>query len=160
MKAEHIEILSCKFGKTISMAYFNKVDTLNYDVEDGDELPHPDLKKALVVLHPDMAAAHYVLGEERENFLPSGFSITKAGDEDSIDQVSIAGKLETSHGDKVSINSGDIPMTKKGLEEKINTLRTELWAFFFNSKTAVTQGNLPGFPKKGDEPVEPAEGDE
>ena len=149
MKANELEILACKFGKIISIEYYNKVDTLNYGVENGDELPHPDLKKALVALCPDMAAAHYVLGEEREKFLPSGFSITKAGDEDSIDQVSIAGKLVTSHGDKVSINSGDIPMTSKGLEEKINTLRTELWAFFFNSKTAVTQGNLPGFPKEG-----------
>lgn len=151
MKAEHIEILSCKFSKVISMEYHNKVDTLNYGVEDGDELPHPDLKKALVALSPDLAAAHYILGEERENFLPSGFSITKAGNDDTIDQVSISGKLITSHGDKVTITSGDIPLTSKGLEEKIGTLRTELWAFFFNLKTAVTQGNLPGFPKKGDD---------
>ncbi len=153
MKAEHIEILACKFGKNVSMKYFNKVDSLNYDVEDGDEVPHPDLKKALVALHPDLAAAHYILGEERENFLPSGFSITKAGDDDKIDQVNISGKLVTAHGSKIPINSGDIPMTSKGLEEKIETLRTEYWAFFFNEKSAVTQGNLPGFPKKGEETV-------
>ena len=102
MKAEHIEILSCKFGKTITMAYFNKVDSLNYDVEDGDDPPHADLKKALVALHPDLAATHYVLGEERENFLPHGFSITKAGNEEKVDQVEILGKLQTTGGDKVT----------------------------------------------------------
>lgn len=159
MKATEIEILACKFGKIISMKYYNKVDSLNYDVEDGDELPHPDLKKALVALHPDLAASHYVLGEERENFMPSGFSITKAGNEDTIDQVNIPGKLGTSHGDKVSINSGDIPITSKGLDEKINNIRVELWSFFFNSKTAVTQGNLPGFPKKGEKEASSPEED-
>ena len=153
MKANTIEILACKFGKVISMKFHNKMDDLNYDVEDGDRPPHPDLKKALVPLHIEFAAAHYVLGEERENFIPDGFVITKAGDKETIDQVKITGKIQTSHGDKVTSNSGDIPMTSKGLEEKIEALRVELWAFFFNEKTAVTQGNLPGFPKKGDEPV-------
>ncbi len=159
MKAEHIEILSCKFGKTITMAYHNKVDTFNYDVEDGDRPPHGDLKKALIPLHVEFAAAHYVLGEERENFIPDGFVITKAGDKETIDQVKITGKIITAHKDKIGNNSGDIPMTTKGLEEKIELLRVELWAFFFNEKTAVTQGNLPGFPKKGEEP-ESKEGDE
>lgn len=150
MKAEHIEILSCKFSKTITMAYHNKVDTLSYDVEDGDRPPHPDLKKALIPLHVEFAAAHYVLGEERENFIPDGFVITKAGDKEIKDQVKITGKIQTSHEDKVTCNSGDIPMTSKGLEDKIEALRVELWAFFFNEKTAVTQGNLPGFQSKKD----------
>ena len=150
MESSKIEILSCKFGKSLSMGYFSKVDTLNYEVEDGDETPHPDLKKALVALHPDLAAAHYVLGDERENFQPSGFSITKAGNDESIDQVKVTGNLVTSHGNKVSVTSGDIPLTSKGLEDKIELLRVELWAFFFNNKTAFTQGNLPGFESEKD----------
>ena len=160
MEANQIEILSCKFGKKLSMGYYNRVDTLNYDVEDGDETPHPDLKKALVALHPDLAASHYVLGEERENFQPTGFSITKAGDEDKIDQVNIDGKLVNSYGDKITIKSGNIPINSKGLEEKIDTLRTEYWAFFFNEKTATTQGNLPGFQSEKEAVKENASGPE
>ena len=141
------------------MDYHSKIDDRNHGLEEEDEVPHPDLKKALVALHPDFAKAHYVLGEERENFIPNGFSITKAGNEDAIDQVNITGKLVTSYKNKISITSGDIPMTSKGLEEKINTLRVELWAFFFNSKTAVTQTEIPGFPAKGDVPEEGDTGD-
>ena len=159
MEAKHIQILSCKFGKTIEMSYHNKVDTLTYDVKDGDETPHPDLKKALVALHPYLAAAHYVLGEERENFLPKGFKVTEAGNEDTIDQVSIFGELINAYDNSVAVNSGNIPINTGELEEKIETLRTELWAFFFNNKTAVTQTEIPGFPKKGDIPEESA-GDE
>lgn len=159
MKVNAIEILSCKFGKTISMAYYNKVDGLNYDVEDGDDPPHPDLKKALVALHPDLAAAHYVIGEERENFLPNGFSITKAGDDDKIDQVNITGKLVTAHDKKITISSGDIPMNSKGLEDKIENFRVDLWGFFFNDKNGLPakEQELPGMPPRGEEEPTPEE---
>jgi len=148
MKKEHIEILACKFGRVISIDYHSKLDDRNHSIEEGDDIPHGDLKKALVALHPELAASHYVLGEERENFQPSGFSVTKAGKEETIDQVNISGKIVTAHKDKVTINSGDIPMTEGKVQEKIDTLRDELWEFFWNEKTAVSQKGIPGMQTK------------
>jgi len=137
MKKNEIEILSGQVkGTRISMEYYNNLDGLNYSVEDDDE-PHPDLKKALVAMHVDLATAHYVIGEEREKFRPLEFEITKAGDgEDTTDQIVIKGKLETYHGKLLTINSGEIPMDNDTLREKVETLREELWGYFFNEKNA------------------------
>lgn len=149
MEAHQIEVLAVKFGKIITLGYHDKVDDRNKGI-DEEEAPHPDLKKALVALHPYLASAFYVLGEERENFIPTGFSITKAGGEETIDQVEISGKISTSHGKKIGVKSGDIPINVKGFENIIENIQAEVWAFFFNGKTAVTQGNLPGFQSKKD----------
>jgi len=150
MKQEHIEILSCRFGKSVTMAYFNKVDSQNYDVENSDNVPHPDLKKAVTALHKEMAGAFYVLGPEKDNFAPNGFTITKAGGEETIDQVDISGKLTSAYKDTVTIKSGDIPINTGELDNKITKLRMELWEFFFNEKYAVSQGSLEGMPTKKD----------
>jgi len=130
MNFENIQILACKFGKKVSMDYYNKLDSLNYNVEDG-ELPHPDLSGAMKAFQGELAESHYVLGTDKDNFVPNGFSINEKKDRFF---VKVTGKMTTNEDDKVSVNSGNLDMDP--LEEKVATLRQELFEFFFKGKNA------------------------
>lgn len=132
---DNIQILACKFGKKVSMDYYNKIDNLNYNVEDG-ELPHPDLRNAMKAFQENLAESHYVLGTDKDNFVPNGFIIQEKKDKFF---VKVSGKMTTNEDDKVSVNSGNLDM--EPLEEKVATLRQELFEFFFEGKNA--QGKLP-----------------
>ncbi len=136
MKQTDIQILGCKIGKKISANYYDNRDSHNYNVEDG-EYPHPDLINAIKAFKSDLAEAHFILGEEQDNFRPSGFQVTE--DKEKF-FVKISGKMTTFHDDKVTINSGTIPIEEGDVEKKLKTLRGELYKFFFEGKSA--QGDL------------------
>ena len=134
MKAYNIHILACKIGKVISVDYFNKTDSKNYSVED-DEVPHPDLRKALMAFQEDLASAYSIMNDEVVKcFVPTGFSVTETKGQFFL---IISGKFETRHQDSVTVTSGKIPMEDSDkLVVKLNTLRTELWEYQWNSKSA------------------------
>ena len=137
MNFENIHILACKFGKKVKMDYYNKLDSLNYSVEDGD-LPHPDLSGAMKAFQGELAESHYVLGDEKNNFVPTGFSVEEKKDKFF---VKVSGKMTTDQDDKVAVNSGNLDM--EPLEDKVDILRQELFAFFFEGKNAQAKIDFP-----------------
>ena len=137
---DQIQILSCKIGKKISIDYYDNKDGYNYSVE-NEEYPHPDLKTAMDAFQRVLAESHYILSEEMEYFHPNGFQVHESKGKFS---VILYGKLDTLYGDKVTVKSGKIAVEEDGIEERLDTLRAELYAYFFGGKTA--QGSL--FPKE------------
>lgn len=151
MKQENVQILSGKIGGIVKIDYFDKVDSRNHSIED-DETFHPDLRKALLEFRDDLANAYYAVSSNvRENFVPNEFAVTE---KDGTFFLTIKGKFETSHDDSVNVTSGKIPMDKDPTDDlvvKLNTLRSELFKYFWNGKNA--QGKLP-FKKEGSEELQ------
>ena len=136
MKQDDIQIIGCKVAKKVSIDYYDTRDGYNYNVENS-EYPHPDLVEAIGAFKNNLAESHYILGTDMDNFKPVGFQIHEAKGKFS---VIILGKLTTLHGDKVTCSSGKIPVEEDGVDNLLKELRGELYAYFFNGKTA--QGNL------------------
>ena len=136
MEFKNVHILACKVGKNIQMDYLDLKDQYNYSVE-GDELPHPDLRKALMELQDDLAGAHYAMSDDIvEKFTPTGFSVTeKEGDF----YLTIKGKMITAQDDSINITSGKLLLDydpNDDLVVKLNTLRVELFNYIFKDKKA------------------------
>ncbi len=150
MKLKNVHILTGKFGKIVEIDYFDKLDSRNHSIED-DENVHPDLKKALMALRDDLADAYYAVSSSvRENFIPNEFSVTE---KDGSFFLTIKGKFETSHEDTINVTSGKILMEDDPTDDlvvKLNTLRSELFQYFWNDKA---DGKLP-FKKEASEEVE------
>ena len=149
MKHENVQILSAKFGKIVEIYYFDRLDSRNHSIEDTEAV-HQDCKRALMAFQDDLANAYYAISSTvRENFVPNEFSVTE---KDGIFFLTIKGKFETSHKDTVNVTSGKIPMSDDPTDElvvKLNTLRSELFQYFWNDKA---DGKLPF--KKDSEAVE------
>lgn len=141
MKQENVQILFAKVGGIVKIDYFDKIDSRNHSIED-DEIVHPDLRAALMQFQEDLSNAYYVASSAvRENFVPNEFAVSE---KDGTFFLTIKGKFETSHEDSVNVTSGKIPMGDDLHDElvvKLNTLRSELWQYFWNDKNA--QGKLP-----------------
>lgn len=133
MEFDNIQILGCKIAKVTTMDYHSNLDGFNYSV-DNDDTPHPDLRNAMLAFASDFAEAYYILGKEKDKFIPDGFTITEAK---GIHSITISGKILTHHDEKVSTNSGKIKLSGvDSLETKLKRLRTELFAFFYKGKSA------------------------
>lgn len=141
MKLENTQILFGKIGGVVKIDYYDKVDSRNHSIED-DEVVHPDLHKALMAFQDDLADAYYAVSSNvRENFVPNEFSVTE---KDGSFFLTIKGKFETSHDDSVNVTSGKILMEEDPTDDlvvKLNTLRSELFEYFWNDKNA--QAKLP-----------------
>lgn len=140
MKHENVQILSAKFGKIVEIDYFDKLDSRNHSIEDVEAV-HQDCRRALMAFQDDLANAYYAISSTvRENFVPNEFSVTETKGKFFL---TIRGKFETSHGDTVNVTSGKIPMSDDPTDElvvKLNTLRSELFQYFWNDKA---DGKLP-----------------
>lgn len=150
MKLENVNILQCKFGlKIISAKYYNNVFGQNRSVEE-EEFPHPDLINARDDLQEDLAKAFYIETEEREQFKVVGFNVDEG---DGVTTVNIHGQMTNPYEYVTNVKSGKITLDEdqEDLKIKLDTLKVELFKFFFEEKTA--QGKLPGFegePKQDD----------
>ena len=136
MKQENVQILHAKFGKKVEIDYFDKTDSRNHSIED-DEIVHPDLRKALMAFKDDVAEAYYSVSHSLSEYIvPNEVIVTE---KDGTFFLTIKGKIDTSYEDEVSISSGKIPMAADPNDElvvKLNTIRTELWEYFWNEKNA------------------------
>jgi len=151
MKFTNIKILKSTFGlKKASIDYHNNLDGLNYKVE-CEDIIHPDLHEAKIALESDLANACHAIGEDQDYFSVTGFVYDE---KDGIITVEIKGQLTNPFGYITKVSSGKIPQdeTQEKLKEKLETLRKELFAYFFESKTA--QGNLDGFPTNAEQEQE------
>ena len=137
MEKNNVHITGCKIGKAVSVDYTNHLDSRNYNVTD-DEIPHPDMRKALLDLQEDLASAYWAMsGVVTDNFVPTGFTVTEKDGEFSI---TISGKMETKHGDTVNVSSGKISLDDDpDLSVKLETLRNELYDYLFKGKSAQTK---------------------
>ena len=148
MKKENIDITACKLGKkTKTMSYYNKLDQMNYKIEDV-EYAHPDLQKAAEGLIRHFAKAFYIEGEERDHFVVDGF---KLDTKDKHETVKISGSMTNDYGYVTPVNSGHIPLdeTQDDLKADIETLGLEMFKYFFEGKSA--QGKIDGFPANASE---------
>ena len=135
MDKNNVDILGCSFGQKIIKIDFhdNELD-LNMDA-DKSEYHHPDLQKALVALSSNLADACYVNSTFRDNFVASGFSLDE---KDSKTVIVISGKMTNKHGYVVGkMNSGVIPYESERLIKKIETLKDELFQFFFKLLSVI-----------------------
>lgn len=151
MELVNVNILKCKFTlKKISASYYNNLDGHNYNVEDV-EYPHPDLIKARDELKADLVKALYLGKDEEDYFSVDGFVIDEG---DGITTVRITGQVTNLYEYVSKLNSGKIPLDEEHEELKvlIDTLKMELFKFFFKAKTS--QGKLEGFPSNGDQELE------
>jgi hypothetical protein len=141
MKLENTQILACKVGRIVKIDYFDKLDSRNHSIED-DEIVHPDLREALMSFKDDMSEAYYSVSLSlSEHFTPNEFAVTES---DGTFFLTIKGKFETTHDEEVNVSSGKIIMAEDPTDElvvKLNTLRSELFEYFWNDKNA--QGKLP-----------------
>jgi len=142
MEFENIYITAAKFGKKIEMTYNNHEDSKNYTV-DAQEIPHPDLKEALLAFQSDMAESLFITKEPLfKKFTPNKFIVSE---KKGIFTVEIKGKMKTQGEEMVNATSGPLQLVddpNHKLTLKLNTLRKELFAYFFEDKTA--QQKLPG----------------
>lgn len=140
MKQENVQILSGKFGKITEIYYFDKLDSRNHSIED-DEAVHQDCRRALRAFQDDLANSYFAISTTvRENFVPNEFSVTEVK---GAFFLTIKGKFETSHEDTVNVTSGKILLSDDPTDElvvKLNTLRSELFQYFWNDKG---DGKLP-----------------
>jgi hypothetical protein len=136
MKQDQVQILHAKFGKVIEIDYFDKTDSRNHSIED-EEIVHPDLRKALMAFKDDVAEAYYSVSHSLSEYIvPNEVTVTEKKGQFFL---TVKGKFSTSHEDEVGISSGAIPMADDPTDElvvKLNTLRTELWEYFWNEKNA------------------------
>ena len=150
MKHENVQILSGKFGKIVEIDYFDRLDSRIHGIED-DEAVHQDCKRALMAFQDDLANAYYAISSTvREKFIPNQFSVTEVKGSFFL---TIKGKFVTSHDDTVNVTSGEILMSDDPTDElvvKLNTLRSELFQYFWNEKG---DGKLP-FKKEDSEETE------
>ena len=132
MQEKNVQIVKCKIGKTVSVDYLNHKDGRSYNVED-EELPHPDMKEALLAFREDLAGAYLIMNADtREKFVPNGF-VVHENEESSF--VTVVGKFETAHGDMINVNSGKIPVEEgKEVAKRILNLRRELYMYLFDGK--------------------------
>ena len=146
MKQENVQILSGKIGRVVKIDYFDRLDSRNHSIED-DQVVHPDLKKALMAFRNDIAEVYYSVSHSLSDYIvPNEFSVTE---KDGIFFLTVKGKFSTSHGDEVSLSSGKIPLEDDPIDElvvRLNTLRHELFEYFWNDKNA--QQKLPFDEKK------------
>jgi len=137
MEFTDIQILGCKVAKKVSMNYYHPKEGLNYNVDDG-EYPHPDLVEAVLAFRNHLAESHYIVGGEQDYFKPQGFVIHE---DKEVFSIVVTGKLTTLEGDVVPCKSGKINTAEDSeIENKLATLREELFAYFFRGKSA--QGDL------------------
>jgi hypothetical protein len=150
MKHENVQILTAKFGKIVEIDYFDRLDSRNHSIEDTEAV-HQDCRRALMAFQDDLANAYYAISTTvRENFVPNEFSVTE---KDGSFYLTIKGKFETSHEDQVNVTSGKILLSDDPTDElvvKLNTLRSELFQYFWNEKG---DGKLP-FKKEDSEEVQ------
>lgn len=136
MKQENVQILSGKMGKVVKIDYFDKTDSRNHSIED-EEIVHPHLREAMMAFKGDVAEAFYSVSQSlAEYIVPNEFIVTE---KKGLFFLTIKGKFATSHGDEVSISSGAIPLENDPTDDlviKLNTLRSELWEYFWNDKNA------------------------
>lgn len=141
MKQENVQILHAKFGKIVEIDYFDKTDSRNHSIED-DEIVHPDLRKALMAFKEDMAEAYYSISHSlADYFTPNEVIVTE---KKGTFFLTVKGKFQTAQEDEVSATSGLIPMSDDPTDElviKLNTLRSELFQYFWKNKNA--QAELP-----------------
>lgn len=133
LKFENVHILSAKMvsGK-ISMEYINHLDKMDYLVTDEEDA-HPHLLKAMSELTKDLAES---FRSEEDYFALSGFSVTE---KNGVFYLTLKGKFKTSHDEIIGINSGKIELSENPSDDlvvKLNTLRLELFNYFFNKKRA------------------------
>jgi hypothetical protein len=85
----------------------------------------------------EVAEAYYSIGHSLSDYIvPNEVIVTEKKGQFFL---TIKGKFTTAHDDEVSISSGAIPMEDDPADElvvKLNTLRTELWEYFWNEKNA------------------------
>lgn len=143
MKQDQVQILHAKFGKKIEIDYFDKTDSRNHSIED-DEVLHPDLRKALMAFKDDVAEAYYSVSHSlSEYIIPNEVVVTE---KKGMFFLTVKGKFSTSYEDEVSLSSGAIPMAEDPTDDlviKLNTLRTELWEYFWNEKNAQVKMEFP-----------------
>lgn len=144
MKKENISILRCTFSKKrITAEYHNHLDDLNYRVE-NEELPHPDLNVAVEPLGLDLADALHIKGNERDKFKCLGFTIDEG---DGVITIALRGTVTNKHGYITPAFSGKIPFESEKLIAKVDLVREELFAYFFEGKQS--QQTIPGMPARG-----------
>lgn len=141
MKQDQVQILHAKFGKKVEIDYFDKTDSRNHSIED-DEVVHPDLRKALMAFKDDVAEAYYSVSHTLSEYIvPNEFTVTE---KKGTFFLTVKGKFSTAQLDEIPISSGEIPMEDHPNDElviKLNTVRTELWEYFWNDKNA--QAKIP-----------------
>jgi len=143
MKQDQVQILHAKFGKIIEIGYYDRTDARNHSIED-EEVAHRDLKNALMAFKDEVSEAYYSVAHTLSDYItPNEVIVTE---KKGAFFLTIKGKFSTSHSDEVNITSGAILMADDPTDDlvvKLNTLRTELWEYFWNDKA---DGKLP-FPK-------------
>lgn len=142
MRLDQITILSAKFGKKVVMGYYSLLDNKNHSIE-NEEIPHPDLKKALTAFNKELASAFYIDDKDSDHFITNGFIIHEKNGDFSLE---IKGKVSTNYDDVKSVSSGKILYEDGGevinelISDKLMELRIELFDYMFNNKNA--QGKL------------------
>lgn len=151
MKREQVQILHVKFGKVIEIDYFDKRDGRNHSIED-DEIAHKDLKDALMAFKSDVAEAYYSISHTLADYItPNEVTVTEKKGNFFL---TVKGKFATAQNDEVGITTGAIPLSIEpddDLVVKLNTLRGELWEYFWNDKG---DGKLPFNQEKQEEKEE------
>ena len=135
MKEDQVQILHAKFGKKVEIDYFDKTDSRNHSIED-EEIIHPDLRKALMAFKSDVAEAYYSVSHSLSDYIvPNEFVVTE---KKGTFFLTIKGKFTSAWDDEVSISSGVIPLDDPDevLLIKLNTVRSELWEYFWNDKNS------------------------
>ena len=144
MKAENISILKVNVtNKRIVMNYHDHRDDLNYEVE-KEEPAHPDLGDAMGLLDSDIADALHAKKDAIKNYKTKEWVIDEA---DSKKTLTIKASMSNKWDYANTVSSGKIPFESETLVEKVDKIREELFAYFFEGKQA--QGTFPGMQARG-----------
>lgn len=146
MEYNDIEILMFKkTSKELTMNYSNP-ENKNCSISDNQN-PHPDLIKALEPFSPILAHEFWIDDVNKAHYICTGFTISSKKDKPF---VVLSGKVETQNDHIVGISSGQLELEEDGkgeLNKKLEVLKKEAYAYFFEDKTA--QGKL-NFKEKGE----------
>lgn len=132
MDQAKVKVLKCNWGVSeLSMSYLNGTDSFSHEIG-GDELPHPDFVKALDALSLDLGRAYYATEAGVKRYKAKGFVLDER---DDIVTIEVKGKLENNFDYVTNVSSGKL-LLEKALKKRYETLRTELYLYFFENKSA------------------------
>jgi len=129
MKYENLIITKFKKSNNLTVTYEGE-DKREYSITD-EQIPHPDLVKALSALNNKLAESFYVNPEYYDKYECTGFTKIIKGE---IEYILLTGKVKNPDDNTVGISSGHIDVSS--IEKEFKKLCTEILEYFFKQKTA------------------------
>lgn len=131
METKDLKFLSITIAKKVKIEYEVLKEDRTYDAKD-DEYPDPDFEKAMKDFQSDFAKAFDKMDHEVFKVTNVSFSSKK-----DLFFVKLKGKMKTTHGNPVTVTSGEIPIIEgSAMADKVKFIKSEAFQYLFEGKSA------------------------